>query len=70
MSLLSHTPSPSTATDEVLISDAAGPLTVADVMAVEAGPPRDKAIMRWCASVWTAWSSEHERVRAMVDRFL
>ena len=50
--------------------DDVGPLTVADVLAVEAGPSRDEAIMRWCASVWTAWSSEHERVRAMVDRFL
>ena len=47
-----------------------GPLTVGDVVAVEPGPPRDAAIMRWCGSVWTAWSSEHERVRAMVDRFL
>jgi Family of unknown function (DUF5946) len=50
--------------------DDVGPLTVADVLAVEAGPSRDEAIMRWCASVWAAWSSEHERVRAMVDRFL
>ena len=50
--------------------DDVGPLTVADVMAVEAGPSRDEAIMRWCASVWTAWAAEHDRVRAMVDRFL
>jgi hypothetical protein len=47
-----------------------GPLTVADVIAVEAGPGRDAAILRWCASVWAAWSAEHDRVRAMVDRFL
>lgn len=47
-----------------------GPLTVADVLAAEAGPPRDEAIMRWCASVWAAWSAEHDRARAMVDRFL
>jgi hypothetical protein len=47
-----------------------GPLTVGDVLAVEPGPHRDQAIMRWCASVWAAWSSEHDRVRAMVDRFL
>jgi hypothetical protein len=47
-----------------------GALTVGDVVAVESGPPRDEAIMRWCGSVWTAWSSEHVRVRAMVDRFL
>jgi hypothetical protein len=47
-----------------------GLLTVADVVAADAGTPRDEAIMRWCAGVWTAWSAEHERVRAMVDRFL
>ena len=47
-----------------------GPLTVGDVLAVEAGPLRDQAILRWCASVWRAWSAEHDRVRAMVDRFL
>jgi hypothetical protein len=47
-----------------------GLLTVADVVAADAGPPRDQAIMRWCAGVWTAWSAEHERVQAMVARFL
>jgi hypothetical protein len=50
--------------------DDVGPLTVADVLMVEAGPSRDEAIVRWCRAVWTAWSSEHGRVRAMVDRFL
>ena len=43
-----------------------GPLTVADVLAVESGPPRDEKLMAWCARVWSAWSSEHRRVREMV----
>jgi len=43
-----------------------GPLTVADVLAAEPGPRRDEKIMEWCASVWRAWSPEHERVREMV----
>ena len=47
-----------------------GPLTVADVLAVAAGPGRDEKLSQWCASVWRAWSSEHGRVREMVDRFL
>ena len=47
-----------------------GPLTVADVLAVEAGPGRDQKLLEWCASVWGAWSREHRRVREMVDRFL
>jgi Family of unknown function (DUF5946) len=48
----------------------AGPLTVADVLKVEPGAGRDRELMRWCASVWAAWSSEQGRVREMVDRFL
>jgi len=43
-----------------------GPLTVGDVLAVEPGPHRDEKLMEWCASVWSAWSSEHARVRQMV----
>jgi hypothetical protein len=43
-----------------------GPLTVADVLAVEPGPARDAKLMEWCAVVWRAWSVEHGRVRAMV----
>jgi len=43
-----------------------GPLTVADVVAVEPGPRRDEKLMEWCASVWRAWSSAHGRVRQMV----
>lgn len=43
-----------------------GRLTVADVLTVEPGPRRDEKLMEWCASVWSAWSSEHARVRQMV----
>jgi hypothetical protein len=48
----------------------AGRLTVADVLAVEPGPRRDEKLSEWCASVWSAWLSEHRRVREMVDKFL
>jgi len=44
-----------------------GPLTVADVHKVEPGPRRDETLLAWCASVWEAWSPEHERVREMVE---
>ena len=47
-----------------------GRLTVADVLAAPAGQLRDEALMRWCGTVWAAWSSEHDRVRAMIDAFL
>ncbi|MDQ6748954.1 MAG: DUF5946 family protein [Candidatus Dormibacteraeota bacterium] len=47
-----------------------GLMTVADVLATEAGPGRDEALMRWCRSVWTAWAPGQARVREMVDPFL
>jgi hypothetical protein len=47
-----------------------GKLTVADVLKSEPGVKRDEELMRWCASVWAAWSSEQERVRQMMERFL
>jgi hypothetical protein len=33
-----------------------GAMTSIDVMAVPAGPERDRAIDAWCASVWSAYS--------------
>jgi hypothetical protein len=47
-----------------------GPTTVADVLAVEAGPARDQELMSWCRSVWKAWAVNQQRVRAMVEPFL
>jgi hypothetical protein len=47
-----------------------GRLTVADVLDAEPGPVRDSALLRWCASVWAAWSLEQPRVRAMMEQFL
>lgn len=47
-----------------------GALTVADVLAAEAGPGRDQELMNWCRSVWNAWAAEHDRVRDMTGRFL
>lgn len=47
-----------------------GVVTVADVLKPEPGPARDRELMRWCESVWNAWSHDHERVREMVNRFL
>ena len=47
-----------------------GPLTVADVLAVEPGPRRDQELIRWCGSVWAAWRPQQGRVRDMVGPFL
>lgn len=42
--------------------------TVQDVMACAAGKPRDTAIDRWCAYLWSAYSSSHEAVRGLLAR--
>ncbi len=47
-----------------------GLLTVADVLKVDPGQGRDDELMRWCESVWNAWSADQERVRQMMERFL
>ena len=33
-----------------------GTMTVEDVLAAPAGPPRDATIDAWCAAVWTAFA--------------
>lgn len=40
------------------------------VMRAAPGPARDEAIDRWSASVWAAWSEQHERVAAWVKEEL
>lgn len=47
-----------------------GEMTVADVLAVPAGPERDQAIDRWCVSVWLAWSTSHKQVEDLVHAAL
>jgi hypothetical protein len=43
-----------------------GRVTARDVIARAAGPERDRAIDRWCASVWKAYSPQREAVIAFL----
>jgi len=43
-----------------------GGLRAKDVMAVEPGPERDAAIDQWCESVWNAYQTSHEIVKALI----
>lgn len=43
-----------------------GGLTVQDALRTLPGDERDAMLMRWAASVWEAWSPEHERVKALL----
>ena len=43
-----------------------GEMTINDVILAEPGAKRDQAIETWCASVWQAWSTSHERVRVLL----
>jgi hypothetical protein len=47
-----------------------GAMTVADVLAVDPGPERDEALIKWCGSVWAAWAPQQPRVRNMLGEFL
>lgn len=39
-----------------------GNIGVTDVLRAKPGPPRDRAIKEWSASVWGAWSESHAKV--------
>jgi hypothetical protein len=43
-----------------------GTMTAIDVMTAPAGPPRDRAIDDWCASVWNAYRASHHIVIALL----
>ena len=42
-----------------------GTVTVAHVLQVEAGEPRDQMIKKWCASMWDAYENWHETIAAL-----
>ncbi len=44
------------------LPDNRGSITAADVLAVNAGPERDRAIEDWCKSVWAACSAVRETI--------
>jgi hypothetical protein len=43
-----------------------GGMTVRDVMTADAGPERDEAISRWCASVWHAYRDDRDAVSSLL----
>ena len=45
-----------------------GSVTVVDVMAMPAGPERDRAINTWCESVWEAYQSSRHIVLEILKR--
>lgn len=47
-----------------------GDITVYDVVAVPEGPMRDEMIIKWCASVWEAYSESHDEVANLVQNEL
>lgn len=50
-----------------VLPDDRGAMTAADVLAAPPGPERDRAIDRWCASVWNAFRDNRETVAALLD---
>jgi hypothetical protein len=46
-----------------------GILTVADGLRASPGSERDKALIQWATSVWTAWEQAHPAVRTLIDKY-
>jgi Family of unknown function (DUF5946) len=46
-----------------------GSMTVIDVLAVPAGPERDKAIDDWCRSVWTSFGGNRQTIIALLREY-
>jgi hypothetical protein len=44
-----------------------GSINISDVLKVSPGPLRDQAIKDWSASVWKAFSKEHEKVKQILE---
>jgi hypothetical protein len=51
-----------------VLPEARGGVTALDVMTRPAGPERDDAIDRWCASVWDAFSANRALVEDLLRR--
>jgi hypothetical protein len=51
----------------VYLPEDRGSTTVADVLAVSAGPERDVAINNWCRSVWTAFSTNRQTIISLLQ---
>jgi hypothetical protein len=47
-----------------------GNVTVKDVLESTPGPERDEMIRRWCVSVWTAFSNQHDKIRSLTEKLL
>jgi hypothetical protein len=46
-----------------------GSMTVVDVLAVPAGPERDKAIDKWCQSVWACFEGSRRTIVALLREY-
>lgn len=51
------------------LPDQRGAVTAIDVMAIDAGPERDRAIDHWCRSVWEAFSANRPAVEALLREY-
>lgn len=53
----------------VYLPEDRGRMTVADVVAVSAGPERDMAIDDWCRSVWIAFGANRHTIVALLREY-
>jgi len=54
----------------ILLPEKSGDVTVTDVLDASPGIARDQIISKWCISVWTSFSNEHDKVKCWTEELL
>lgn len=52
---------------KIILPENRGEITVKNVLDAPAGADRDAMILKWCISVWTAFSDQHEKIVALIE---
>jgi hypothetical protein len=55
---------------EIVLPETRGAITVKDVLDTPPGADRDDMIRKWCASVWEAFSGQHEKIILLTEELL
>jgi len=55
---------------KVVLPEKRGEITVFDVLRTPEGMERDGKIEEWTTSMWTAYTSEHQKIADFLDKYL
>lgn len=55
---------------KIILPENRGTITIKNVLDKPAGVERDEMIYSWCASVWAAFSNEHDNIISLTEKLL